>query len=131
VLHPSEWSAGWIGTPAAPSKKAESALYPRGSLSLDAEVVRARAYVSALGWYRLFINGEDLTGNVPVPRWAPYDEIVEYQTYDVAQHFKAGLSASVWRSPSGKQIVDFGQYFRRHRAGPPVRPALSAIAIAP
>jgi alpha-L-rhamnosidase len=90
MLDSSQWWARWIGTSAPPSKRDESVLYLRGSLPLQLEVVWARAYVSALGWYRLFVNGEDLTGNTLVPRWTPYDKIVEYQVYDVTRHLRVG-----------------------------------------
>jgi alpha-L-rhamnosidase len=90
VLDPSRWKARWItGAPPA-SKDDDRVLYLRGDLDLGAEVVRARAYVSALGWYRLFVNGDDQTGSALVPRWTPFDQVVEYQTYDVTDALRSG-----------------------------------------
>lgn len=37
-------------------------------LSLSAEPVQGRAYAGALGWYKLFVGGFDLTGSALVPR---------------------------------------------------------------
>ncbi len=79
----------WITAPAA-GEDDRRALYFRRSLTVPARVVRARAYVSALGWYRLFVNDVDATGQALVPRWTPFDETVEYQVYDVTEAFRSG-----------------------------------------
>jgi alpha-L-rhamnosidase len=90
VLDPARWRARWITGPAPTSKVDDRVLYLRGAVELEAEVVRARAYVSALGWYRLFVNGHDQTGSALVPRWTPFDRVVEYQTYDVTDALRRG-----------------------------------------
>jgi len=92
ILDPAEWGADWITHPPAEGIQ-KAALYFRSETVLSAPVVRGRAYVSALGWYRLFVNGVDLTGHSLVPRWTPYDRYVEYQTYDVTDAFAAGVNA--------------------------------------
>lgn len=90
VLDPALWRARWITGPPPASREDDAVVYLRGALDLPAGVVRARAYVSALGWYRLLVNGADLTGHALVPRWTPFDRIVEYQTYDVTDALAAG-----------------------------------------
>ena len=86
MLDPDRWRADWVTAEGDHSHP----IYLRGTLDLDSPVVRARAYASALGWYRLFVNGDDLTGSALVPRYTPYSEIVEYQVYDVTDVFKPG-----------------------------------------
>jgi alpha-L-rhamnosidase len=93
ILDPAQWKAHWISSAPPSTQQDQAALYLRGSVELPADVVRGRAYVSALGWYRLFVNGQDLTGNALVPRWTPLDHLVEYQCYDVTKHFHAGLNS--------------------------------------
>ena len=90
ILDPALWQAQWITGPPPAGKKDRRALYLRGEALVPAAVVRARAYVSALGWYRLFVNGHDLTGNRLVPRWTPFDDYVEYQIYDVSDVVRQG-----------------------------------------
>ncbi|WP_052424589.1 family 78 glycoside hydrolase catalytic domain [Streptomyces fulvoviolaceus] len=90
VLDPARLRARWVSGPAPAEKADYRVLYLRGTVDLPAEVVRGRAYVSALGWYRFFVNGCDLTGPALVPRWTPFDEYVEYQTYDVTEAFRTG-----------------------------------------
>ncbi|MFI8632330.1 family 78 glycoside hydrolase catalytic domain [Microbacterium sp. NPDC077663] len=82
--------AHWITNSHHPGKKNFTALYLRGAVRVDREVASASAEVSALGWYRFFVNGADLTGPALVPRWTPFDEYVEYQEYDVTEHLRSG-----------------------------------------
>ncbi|MFD5026016.1 family 78 glycoside hydrolase catalytic domain [Streptomyces sp. NPDC058373] len=91
VLAPDHLTARWIS---APPKGPDDrrALYFKKEISLPAPVVRGRAYTSALGWYRLFVNREDITGQELVPRWTPFDEQVEYQVYDVTDAFGEGAN---------------------------------------
>ncbi|MFF5965129.1 family 78 glycoside hydrolase catalytic domain [Streptomyces collinus] len=91
VLAPDRLTAQWISAPeAGPDDR--RALYLRTTLTLPAPVVRGRAYTSALGWYRLFVNRDDITGQELVPRWTPFDERVEYQVYDVTEAFAEGTN---------------------------------------
>lgn len=90
VLDPALRTARWMSGPAPASSSDYRALYLRSTVELAGEVVRARAYVSALGWYRFFVNGTDLTGPALVPRWTPFDSYVEYQAYDVTAALRAG-----------------------------------------
>jgi alpha-L-rhamnosidase len=90
ILDPALWRARWISGPAPKDKRDYRALYLRGTADLPAPVVRGRAYVSALGWYRFFVNGTDLTGPALVPRWTPFEHYVEYQVYDVSEAFREG-----------------------------------------
>ncbi|WP_394941446.1 family 78 glycoside hydrolase catalytic domain [Psychromicrobium sp. YIM B11713] len=89
LFKPSDWSASWVTSPEH-GKKDRQALYFRTSVELSAPVLRARAYASALGWYRLFVNDTDLTGLSLVPRWTPFQEMVEYQVYDATAAFVPG-----------------------------------------
>lgn len=80
------WKAKWITGP----DDNEHAMYFRGCLNIPTGILKGRAFVTALGWYRLFVNGTDLTGNSCVPRWTPLNSAVEYQDYDITDHLKPG-----------------------------------------
>lgn len=82
-------SAQWISAPDAGADDART-LYFRAEVELVAPVVRGRAYASGLGWYRIYVNHVDVTGQSLVPRWTPFDDYVEHQTYDVTRVFRAG-----------------------------------------
>ena len=72
--------------------RSDRALCLRGTVDLQADVTAGRAYVSALGWYRFFVNGQDLSGPALVPRWTPFDSEVEYQVYDVTRALRKGTN---------------------------------------
>lgn len=80
----------WITGPAPASVEDYTALYLRGAQKITRKVLSARARVSALGWYRFFVNGADQTGAALVPRWTPFDQYVEYQDYDITDALHDG-----------------------------------------
>ncbi|WP_312168491.1 family 78 glycoside hydrolase catalytic domain [Microbacterium sp.] len=90
LLSASDWSAEWIAEPPRSKGSDRRTQYFRREIQVAAPVRRARAYVSALGWYRLYINGTDQTGPDLVPRWTSLDDIVEYQVYDVTDSLVEG-----------------------------------------
>jgi alpha-L-rhamnosidase len=94
LLLPSDWKATWISAPAMTttwsSAKDDRVIYLSSSLHLAREPVRGRAYATACGWYKLFVNQHNVTGTALVPRWTPFDQFTEYQTYDIAKYMKAG-----------------------------------------
>ncbi|NKY43731.1 alpha-L-rhamnosidase [Nocardia cerradoensis] len=113
ILDPELWTAQWVTGPPPSPHAEDTPLYFRGQLDVTAEVVRARAYVSALGWYRLFVNSTDVTGNALVPRWTPLDEIVEYQTYDVTDLLRNGRNALGVVVADGRYRGRSGAFARR------------------
>jgi alpha-L-rhamnosidase len=78
LLAPGDWRATWIGI-------AEDTLGQpftlTHSLTVPAGAVRARLYLSALGWARVFVDDRDLTDGRLIPRFSPFDEEVEYLTF--------------------------------------------------
>ncbi|MEU4340933.1 family 78 glycoside hydrolase catalytic domain [Nocardia sp. NPDC023852] len=113
VLDPASWSAQWITAAPVTLPSADAAVYLRGSVELTKEVVHGRAYVSGLGWYRFFVNGRDLTGAALVPRWTPFDTIVEYQTYDVSENFRRGRNILALAIGDGRYRGRIGMNARR------------------
>jgi len=83
TLYGSEWRAHWISHPFL-DKRDPRTLYFHKTIELAAPIVRGRAYASALGWYRLFVNDTDVSGPALVPRWTPFHNYTEYQIHDVA-----------------------------------------------
>jgi len=89
-LDAAEFTASWIALREDPPADDSSVMSFRRDLDLPSRVVRGRAIVSACGWYKLFVNGLDLTGTALVPRWTPMDHLVEYQVVDVTEAFREG-----------------------------------------
>ncbi|WP_193596607.1 alpha-L-rhamnosidase [Microbacterium sp. YJN-G] len=90
ILREDEWRAAWVAGPARGRKDPATTLYLRGDADVTGRVVRATAHVSSLGWHRLLVNGQDMTGPALVPRWTPLDQEVEYISYDVTDALATG-----------------------------------------
>jgi alpha-L-rhamnosidase len=83
LLAREEWNAQWIG----------GANQLRAEFALPDNVVRARAYISGLGYYELRVNGEKVGRSVLDPAWTTYDKRVLYTTYDVTRRLQRGSNA--------------------------------------
>jgi len=82
LLARDEWKGQWI----------EGNLL-RKEIALEGRIVRARAYVTALGYYELRINGEKVGRNVMDPAFTTYPKRVLYSTYDVTRRLQSGRNA--------------------------------------
>lgn len=58
------------------------------SFQIEKKVVRARAYVSALGIYSMFLNGKRVSDDRFAPGWTSYQKRLQYQTYDITEYLK-------------------------------------------
>jgi alpha-L-rhamnosidase len=80
LLDPGDWKGQWISGGGQLRKEFE----------LSGKVVRARAYISALGYYELRMNGKKVGRNVLDPGWTTYEKRNLYVTYDVTSLLKPG-----------------------------------------
>jgi len=90
------WSARWIATPLQGSKDrgaAVPALRRTFELPVDDDVAGARLYVTALGVYRPFLNGQRVGHDELTPGWTDYEQRLNYQIYDVTEQLLAGRNA--------------------------------------
>lgn len=94
LLRKSDWKAGWIGTRTpSPGDRSHPCPHLRREFSLDGRATRARAYVTALGVYELWINGRRVGEDCFTPGWTDYAERTQYQTYDVTDFLRQGRNA--------------------------------------
>ena len=106
LLSRDEWKGQWIG--------GENLL--RKELTLNGKIVRARAYVTALGYYELRINGEKVGKNVLDPAWTTYPKRVLYTTYDITHQLRNGKNAL--GAMLGGGWATLGERFFEPAAGP-------------
>jgi alpha-L-rhamnosidase len=66
-----------------PGELPQPAAYLRRTLALSRSVRSARLYVTALGSYRMFLNGQRVGNDVLTPDFTDYRKRVLYQAYDV------------------------------------------------
>jgi alpha-L-rhamnosidase len=96
LLKPSDWQALWIGCPASWSGRV---LYFRRAFSVEGRVSRARAYVSGLGYYVLYINGQRVGDHVLDPGTSDYSKRVLYATYDITGFLEGQNALGVMVGP--------------------------------
>jgi alpha-L-rhamnosidase len=97
LLSPADWSARWIAAPRSdlasePEEVRRVIPLPllRRGFSLSARPNRARLYITALGLYDAFLNGERVGSEWLAPGWTDYHKRVQYQTYDVTSMLEQG-----------------------------------------
>ncbi len=103
-LDSSDWRGDWIGryfvlpdgrdvpqdTIYDNVYQARPADYMRKVFRVGNTPVRAYLYISALGLYKVSINGKQVTDAVMAPGWTDYHQRVEYQTFDVIDELRKG-----------------------------------------
>ena len=90
ILEPESWTAAWITMPNEKEYDGSSrpAHYYRNEFSIPKKISSARVYVTALGVYELFLNGEKVGDELFAPGWTSYNKRLQYQTYDVTSMLK-------------------------------------------
>jgi len=83
LLNPSDWKGKWIG----------GGNQLRKEFNLPARPVRARVFISGLGYYELRINGRKVGDHVLDPGWTTFDKRVLYTAYDVTGMLHQGANA--------------------------------------
>ena len=78
---------------ARPGPLPQPASYFRKSFALPKAVKSARLFVTALGSYRVYLNGTRIGNDVLTPEFTEYRKRVLYQTYDVSDLLKSGPNA--------------------------------------
>lgn len=110
LLYPDDWKAAWISAPVvfdwakrdqqrkqlskdAPPEKGEPAPIFRKVIKLNDNLQSARAYISGLGYYELYINGSKIGDKILDPAFTDYEKTVLYSTYDITALLKKGDNA--------------------------------------
>lgn len=94
LLDAAQWSAKWIGPPAAANDSAGApAPLLRRSFTVKGAVRAARVYITARGLYELHLNGTRIGEDYFTPGWTSYSKHLQYQTYDVTRALVQGENA--------------------------------------
>jgi len=86
----------------------------RRTVDVSRKVARARLYVTALGTYRVYLNGSPVSNDVLTPDFTEYRKRVLYQTYDVSallKHGKNQISALLGDGWYGSPLTWYGINF--------------------
>lgn len=100
LLDKSDWKAEWISfkddAPIAASQKNmefRPARYYRKTFTAEKSIRRAMAFATALGIYKLQVNGQPASEQRFTPGWSDYHKRVYYNTFDVTNLLKSGENA--------------------------------------
>ena len=88
LLNAGDWEGEWIG-----ADRSISAPLLRREFEIAGKVKRARAYISGVGWYELYLNGQKVGDHVLDPATTDYARRVLYVTYDVTELLREGTNA--------------------------------------
>lgn len=95
LLDNSDWKAKWI-TRNETSDKEDSlqSIIVRKEFNLDNSIKKARLYVTGLGNYIFYINGEKVGNDILTPGWTDYTKRLQYQVYDITEMLNEGENAA-------------------------------------
>lgn len=141
-LSENEWAAAWIGKGAAneilppqgfyKDKKEQLAgkdtidhdgnsLLLRRESTIPGEIQSARAYITGVGFYEFFVNGQRVGDHVLAPAKTPYHQYILYDTYDITSLLKKGANAfgihlgNGWYNPYKKWWNDYRMQWFGHK----------------
>jgi len=93
-LHPGDWHASWISQQkdSTGMPLLLSAPYFRKDFFINKEVLYARLYITGLGYYKAFINGQKVGDHELDPVFTRYDRRVKYVVFDITDLLKQGAN---------------------------------------
>ncbi|MFI0367057.1 family 78 glycoside hydrolase catalytic domain [Actinomadura sp. 1N219] len=93
LAEPADWEASWIAGPLLPHRREsyDPCPYLRTEFTLEDAPAHARLYATALGLYRVWVNGTEVTEDALLrPGWTDYGIRVHHQTFDCTGLFRKG-----------------------------------------
>lgn len=100
ILRESEWYGRWIGAGRPDNLKEGTPLpFPwlRKAFALQQKPQHATAYVNALGYYELYVNGKKVDDHVLAPAVSDYSKRNLYVTHDITAYLVKGANfVALW-----------------------------------
>ncbi len=100
LLHDSDWKAKWIGLEKAvgdddPTRPHTvlTARIVRHEFNLAKKVKSAAAFISGLGLFEMYLNGEKIGDQVLAPALSEYNKRAFYMTFDVTKYLRQDKNA--------------------------------------
>jgi alpha-L-rhamnosidase len=93
LLDPKEWKAAFVTVEKPEDKDKSNATMLRRDFPIKKPVQEAYVFASALGLYKLYINGRRAGDAELAPGWTSYNKHLLYQSYEVTDLLKQGANA--------------------------------------
>lgn len=100
MLEPGDWTAQWIGDgsvkPASDEEYYKIDRMPllRKTFAAGKKIESARLYISGLGYYEAYVNGQKLSDHVLDPGFTTYGKQVQYVVHDITSIVKKGTNVA-------------------------------------
>lgn len=99
ILKSNEWKAKWIGLDTCNANDRPrdnytrlAARYLRKKIQVAKTIKSATAFISGLGLYELYINGQKAGNDVLAPTVKEYNKVIPYNTLDITNLIKKGAN---------------------------------------
>jgi len=95
LLSPDDWQAQWLRHPDFLDSLHEPKPAPffRNTFTADKKINSARAYVTGLGYFEMYLNGQKVSDHKLDPVKTRYDKAVNYLMFDVQDYLQEGDNA--------------------------------------
>ena len=95
LLHREDWhNAQWIGSSLVGSLQTNVPCpYLRREFDIPGQITDARLYITSLGLYECWINGQRIGDAELSPGWTQYSKRIPYQAFDVTSALRKGNNA--------------------------------------
>jgi alpha-L-rhamnosidase len=96
MLEDNDWKAKWIGDGSQKPDRDEAYFKDhrmplfRKEFSTSGNIMSARLYISGIGYYEAYLNGQKVSDHVLDPGWTTYRKQVLYVVHDVTRMLKRG-----------------------------------------
>ncbi len=88
ILDSKDWKASWISK--STDEDPGQSVLMRKAYQLKGTVKKGRVYVTGLGAYVFYVNGEKAGDDLLTPGWTDYPKRVQYQVYDISSFLNEG-----------------------------------------
>jgi len=99
LLKKKDWQGTWIGD-GTPAPENDSLMYGdipvplfRKQFATGKKIKNARLYVTGLGYFEVYLNGEKISSDILSPGWTNYAKRIQYLTYDLTADLDQGDNA--------------------------------------
>ncbi len=92
-FQPSDWKAKWITAGFTKDSVMRPSPLLRKNFRTAKKLLSATAFITSLGLYEAFINGQRVGDAYLTPGWTSYNKRLQYQVYDVTPLLQAGTNA--------------------------------------
>lgn len=90
LLANEQWKGAFVSAETPEDAGNSKGTYVQNEFTVTGKIAEAYAYATALGLYKLSMNGQKVSDDILTPGWTSYQKHLLYQTYDVTDYLQEG-----------------------------------------